>query len=153
MGQSSPTNCYAGATHNLCDRKQQGGMGTPQNIITHMRYTPRSRPACFLVYIFLTGGMIETMSGLSGGSGLNGMAALPDDVLYKILCLSFDEEPWLPCIRTVLPLVSRRWREVLCLQGARLICILGDTGEASNAGSAQAMSGTSHCSAPRSNYE
>ena len=46
------------------------------------------------------------------------ITTLPDEVLYKVLCFDPCSEPCQTLCRTVFPLVCKRWREVLYLQGA-----------------------------------
>ena len=46
---------------------------------------------------------------------MKGITALPDEVLYTIL--QRVRSPWNNMDRTTLPLVCKKWREVLYLQG------------------------------------
>ena len=50
------------------------------------------------------------------------ISALPDEILHRILSKEYDEQDvdWTVSNLTVLPLVCKKWRAVLYLQGAHL---------------------------------
>ena len=77
-----------------------------------------------------------------------GIAVLPDEILWHILSLNMVDDVvetrlWQHHKRTTLPLVCKRWHQVLFLQGARLTHCPGTAGSWKQA--VQSVSGRSHC--------